>query len=683
MSRSEESKFRIGVDTGGTFVDAVEFNETEHTFKLRKSPTTPHDPTVGFLNAIQKLGTPLDKTYIILHGTTLGVNAILQHKGVKTGIITNNGFRDIFEIGRGDVPPEAMYDFNYLKPPGLVKRRNVVGVDCRVDYNGEIITELDETGLRSSLKYLVEEQQVESIAISYLHSYKNAVHEQKTAETLAKLYPDTFFSTSSNVANEYREYERTSTTVLDAYIKPVVTEYLQKLARVLRDKGFRGLLLIMRSDGGVMAVQTAATSPISTVQSGPAGGVVGGLFLSSLLGKDKMITMDIGGTSLDVCVLEAGSANVIHQSNLEQYPLLMTMYDIRSIGAGGGSIASVLSGLLKVGPESAGADPGPICYNKGGTKPTVTDASVILGYIDPTNFLAGEIPLQMELARKGIQEQVAEPLGVDLIEAAAGIMKVTTTNSMSAIRQITVEEGRDPADYSMLSFGGAGPLFASILAKELGIPEVVVPIAPAAFSAYGMLMCDVSYEASQTFISLLENISIESLMKHLEQLESKIQRILAEQGAKYQRIVIQKKLELRYLGQEHTLELELGGAVKSDEDRIDLRKKFDDLHLNRYGHKMKDPIEIVNLRVRGIGVLDKPVLPKIHNHQSSKMIDQRRAYCLVRDEMVDFSIMKRESLSEGDRLDGPVIVDEGVARTVVHSGQRLRVDEYGNLIIQI
>jgi N-methylhydantoinase A len=685
MSHSENNRFRIGVDTGGTFVDAVEFNETDHTMKLAKSPTTPSDPTRGFLNAVQKLGTPLQETYIILHGTTLGVNAIIQHKGVNTGIITNKGFRDIFEIGRGDVPPEEMYDFNYQKPQSLVKRRNIIGVDCRVDSNGEILTDLDEDALKTSLQNLVEQQSVESIAISYLHSYKNPVHEQKTIEILSKAYPRMSFSASSDVVSEYREYERTSTTVLDAYIKPLVAEYLQKLARSLSDKGFRGLLLIMRSDGGVMSVQTAATSPISTVQSGPAGGVVGASFISGLLGKNKMITMDIGGTSLDVCVLDDGQANVIHQSYLEHYPLLMTMYDIRSIGAGGGSVASVSSGLLKVGPESAGADPGPMCYNKGGTKPTVTDASVVLGYIDPANFLAGEIPLKPELSARGIEEQVAIPLGVNLVEAAAGIMKVTATNSMSAIRQITVEEGRDPADYSMLSFGGAGPLFATILAKELEIPEVIVPIAPAAFSAYGMLMCDISYEISQTFISQLEKTSIDTLNDYFARMEKRIQKILEDQKAGYQRLVILRKLELRYLGQEHTLEIDLKKSLDNSEDLSSLRKAFDELHFARYGHKMKDPVEIVNLRVRGIGALDKPKPPQIRKKDSatSKDLGQRKAFCLVRDEMTDFSIVRRSDLSEGDAIDGPAIVDEGVARTIIHSGQKLRVDEYGNLIIRI
>ncbi|MCL4517627.1 MAG: hydantoinase/oxoprolinase family protein, partial [Thaumarchaeota archaeon] len=384
---SSKRRYRIGVDTGGTFVDAVEFNEETGTFRLAKSPTTPSDPTAGFMNAIEKLGTPLEETYLILHGTTLGVNAIIQNKGARTGIISNDGLSDIFEIGRGDVPAESEYDYNYFKPPRLVKRRHTAGVPGRTNHRGEIIAKLDEDAVKRVSKQLVEDGKVESIAVSFLHSYKNPTQEERARDIIRDLYPNVTVSISSDVVSEYREYERTSTAVLDAYIKPIVESYLTKLERTLVSKGFRGTLLIMRSDGGVMTARAAANSPISTVQSGPAGGVVGAIYISGLQKERKMITMDIGGTSLDVCVIENELANVVHQTDVEHYPMLLTMYDIRSIGAGGGSIASVKNGLLKVGPESASADPGPICYGKGGTKPTVTDASVVLGYIDPSVYL--------------------------------------------------------------------------------------------------------------------------------------------------------------------------------------------------------------------------------------------------------------------------------------------------------
>jgi len=677
-----KERYRIGVDTGGTFVDAVEFDEEQGTFRLAKSPTTPSDPTIGFVNAIEKLGTPLDETYLILHGTTLGVNAIIQNKGARTGIISNEGLSDVFEIGRGDVPAESEYDYNYFKPPRLVKRRHTAGVPGRTDAKGMIVTVLDEDAVRRVSKHLVEEEKVESIVVSFLHSYKNPSQEERVRAIINNLYPNITVSISSDVVSEYREYERTSTAVLDAYIKPIVESYLTKLERTLVTKGFTGTLLIMRSDGGVMTPHVAASSPISTVQSGPAGGVVGAIYVSELQKERKMITMDIGGTSLDVCVIENGNANVIHQSDVEHYPMLVTMYDIRSIGAGGGSIASVVNGMLQVGPESAGADPGPMCYGKGGSKPTVTDASVVLGYIDPTKFLAGDMPLKSELSRQGISEQLAGPLGTSVEEAAAGIMNVTTANSMGAIRQITVEEGRDPAEFSLLSFGGAGALFASLLGRELGIPKVIVPTAPAAFSAWGMLMADITYEASKTHISLLSDTTLDSLQELFLPLEVKVKGALQKQKAPYKGIQINRRLELRYLGQEHSLEVQIDSSQSMDE----IRRSFDDLHLKRFGHKLEDQVELVNLRTRGIGLLEKPQLRKLSKSKSRRgelrPIEKRKAYCLLTDKIKPFSVYERLSLFPKCNVTGPAIVDEGVTVTVVHTGQSLTVDDFGNLVIK-
>jgi N-methylhydantoinase A len=676
---STRENYRIGVDTGGTFVDAVEFNEETKTFRLAKSPTTPHDPTLGFLNAIEKLGTPLDETYLILHGTTLGVNAIIQKKGARTGIISNEGLSDIFEIGRGDVPAASEYDYNYFKPPRLVMRRHTAGVPGRMNHKGEIVQELDEDALIRVSKELVDEKGVESFALSFLHSYKNPSQEDRAREVINAHFPQVTVSASSDVVSEYREYERTSTTVLDAYIKPIVESYLTKLEKTLVSRGFRGILLVMRSDGGVMTAQTAARIPVSTVQSGPAGGVVGAIYISELKKENKMITMDIGGTSLDVCVIENGQANVVHETDVEHYPMLLTMYDIRSIGAGGGSIASVKNGLLQVGPESAGADPGPVCYGKGGQKPTVTDAAVVLGYIDPTKFLGGDILLNSDLARKEIMEQIAEPLGVSLEEAAAGIMKVTTTNSMGAIRQITVEEGRDPAEFSILSFGGAGSLFAAYLGRELGIPKVIIPNAPAAFSAWGMLMADITYEASRTHISVLGDITLESLVSLLSPLEAKVRNTLLEQDTLFKNVTTRRKVELRYLGQEHSLEVPIDGVSSIEQ----VREAFDKLHLKRFGHMMNDQVELVNLRARGIGHVQKPKLSKLKiNRRKPSQPVKTRAHCLLTDKMKTFSVFERGILSPGRVVRGPAIVDEGVTRTILHTGQSLSVDDFGNLVIK-
>ena len=675
----EEMQYRIGIDTGGTFVDAVELNTESMEFKISKAPTTPLDPSIGVLNAIKQLRTPLEQTQYIIYGTTLGVNTIIQRKGVQTGIVTNKGFRDIFEIGRGDVPPQNIYDFNYYKPPRLVKRRNTVGVPARINYKGEVVEDLDVSALKSAAKYLVEKQGVNSIAISFLHSYKNPEHERHASEIISGIYPDISLSISSEVVREYSEYERTSTTVLDAYIRPILAKYLLHMEESLAKEGFRGRLLIMRSDGGVMGADTASRTPIATIQSGPAGGLIGASYYSKILKKGNIITFDIGGTSLDVCVIDGGYANVIHQSSLEHYPLLMTMYDIRSIGAGGGSIASVDNGLLKVGPESAGADPGPICYNKGGLKPTITDAAVSLGYIDPKNFLSGNMILNSELAVQGIEENISKLLGNDITTAASGILRVAIANSLTAIRQITVEEAKDPADYSLLAFGGAGPLLASILAKELKIPEVIVPYAPSVFSAWGMLMSDIMYEVSQTYLLILNEITLDTLNEHFLPLESKVKSILLEQDVPSTDMILQRRADLRYLGQEHSLELPLD-QVDSIQD---LRETFDEYHHKRYGHSMKDPVQIANLRVKGIGVLKKPTLQQKQSLENRQLIrTSRKAFCLIEDDMVEFNVIRRDALTGKDTLEGPAIIDEGVTTTVIHTGQRLSVDKYGNLIIR-
>lgn len=675
-----QKRYRIAVDTGGTFVDAVEFDETTCEYKIAKSPTTPSNPVEGFMSALDKLGTPLDQVSIIIHGTTLGVNAIIQRKGAETCIITNNGFKDVFEIGRGDVPPHAMYDYNYTKPKPLVKRRNIVEVNCRIDRDGNVIYDLNEEETKKSILNVLGKNHIKSAAIMFLHSYKNYTHEQYVKKLLTKLRPDIFVSASSDIVREYREYERLSTTVLDAYIKPIVSDYLTRLDDELRRKGFDGILLIMKSDGGTMPLSTAANSPVLTLQSGPAGGVIGAIHLSKQLNIDKIITMDIGGTSLDVCVVEGYKANVIHKSDIDNYPLLMTMFDIRSIGAGGGSIALLKDELLQVGPESAGADPGPTCYGKGGAHPTVTDASVILGYIDPLTFLAGEMKIEQELSYRGIREQISSRLGIDVIEAAAGVVDIMITNSLGAIKQITVEEGKDPSEYTLVSYGGAGPLFASILAKELGVPDVLIPPVPAAFSAWGMLTANVTYEISQTHLEILEETTVDKINKYFDPLVKDVVSRLEKQYLPLKSKLTERTLELRYLGQEHTLEIEVTGMSSVQQ----IRETFDELHDRRYGHRMKNEVEIVNYRAKAIGLLEKPRIKTAERLAYDPPIatGKRQAFCLTTHTMKEFAIYKRNELRFGHKIRGPAIVDEGVTSTLIHTGQEAFIDKYGNILIR-
>jgi N-methylhydantoinase A len=671
---------RVAVDIGGTFVAAMELDTTNNIVRFRKASTTPDRPWEGVLNAVAALGTDLARVELFIHGTTLGLNAVLERRGEATGIITNEGLRDIFLLGRGNVPSDHMYDFQYERPPSLVQRRHTVGVRCRLDYQGNVVDVLDEQSVRRAARYLVEEQGVRSIAVCFVHSYRDPSHEQRTAEIIRKDHPDVTVSISTDIVREYREYERTSTTVLDAYIRPIFERYVGELERALTDGGFSGQFLIMRSGGGSMTARAAKVSPTHTILSGPAGGVVGGTFLGDVLQRHDLLTFDVGGTSLDTCVIEGGSAVATHEASLEHFPLLVPTYDIRTIGAGGGSIAWLERGLLKVGPQSAGASPGPVCYGRGGTAPTVTDAAVCLGYVDPDSFLSGDMRLRVDDARDALQSKIAGPLGMGLEEAAAGIFDVMLAKTVGAVRQITVERGHDPRAFSLLAFGGAGPLIAPLLAQEMGIREVIVPFAPSGFSAWGMLSADVVEDVSRTVMVVLDMVDLAVVNAQFQELETEALESLAQQGVPASRAVLERAAEIRYVGQEHTLPV----TVTAESTKDEIRAAFEELHRARYGHAMDNQLQVLNVRVRGIGRTDRLELstfPAGDGDPSQAGTGTRRAFDFGTRTSVEFRVYDRARLEPGDAFDGPALVDEGTSTTVVHSGQHVDVDPHGYLLI--
>lgn len=671
---------RVAVDIGGTFVDAMELDTTNNVVRFRKASTTPARPWEGVLNAVAALGTDLAQVELFIHGTTLGLNAVLERRGEATGIITNEGLRDIFLLGRGNVPSDHMYDFQYERPPSLVQRRHTVGVRGRLDYQGNVVDVLDEESVRRAARYLVEEQGVRSIAVCFVHSYRDPSHEQRTAEIIRKDYPDVTVSISTDIVREYREYERTSTTVLDAYIRPIFERYVGELERALTDGGFAGQFLIMRSGGGSMTARAAKVSPTNTILSGPAGGVVGGTFLGEVLQRHDLLTFDVGGTSLDTCVIEGGSAVATHEASLEHFPLLVPTYDIRTIGAGGGSIAWLERGLLKVGPHSAGARPGPVCYGRGGTAPTVTDAAVCLGYVDPDSFLSGDMHLRVDDARAALQSQLADPLGMRLEEAAAGIFDVMLAKTVGAVRQITVERGHDPRVFSLLAFGGAGPLIAPLLAQEMGIREVIVPFAPSGFSAWGMLNADVVEDVSRTVMVVLDTVDMAAVNEQFQELETEAMDSLAQQGVPPSRAVLERAAEIRYVGQEHTLPV----PVTAESTKEEIRAAFEELHRARYGHAMDNQLQVLNIRVRGIGRTDRLELstfPLGDGDPSQAGTGTRQAFDFGTRTSMEFRVYDRARLEPGDAFDGPALVDEGTSTTVVHSGQHVDVDPHGYLLI--
>lgn len=670
---------RLAVDIGGTFVDAIAFDINSGSISLEKSSTTPSDAVKGVLNALDKLNTNLSDVETFIHGTTLGLNAVLELKGASTGIITNAGFRDILEIGRGDVPVAHMYNSRYQKPPPLVKRRHRLGVPGRIDVEGKILVDLDEVKLLEAARRLIEDHGVAAIAICFLHSYQNDLHEQRAAALIRESFPGTSVSVSSDIAREYREYERTSTTVLDAYIRPIFEAYISELENALSQRDFSGNFLIMRSSGGAMTADVAKTSPIHTVLSGPAGGIIGATHVARSLKKDRLLSLDFGGTSLDACLIEGGRANTMYEAKLELNPVLIPIFDIRCIGAGGGSIAWLEENFLKVGPQSAGASPGPIAYGRGGTEPTTTDAALQLGYLDPEKFLGGEMDLDSEASRRGIQEKIATPLNQGVVQASAGIFDVMIARTVGAIRELTVEHGHDPLEFSLLAFGGAGPMFAPLLAREMEIPETIIPNSPAAFSAWGMLMCDLTTDFSRTQIGILEETDPATLDRGLDELAEQARSALRSQNVPNERQSYLRSLELRYLGQEHALEVPLGGPVTPSEIRV----QFDELHQLRYGHTTSDLIQTVTLRVRGIGLMDQPEMPRLKNQipPPDKPV-LREAYCFALGKTIPFTVLNRDQLGVDSRVDGPAIVNEGTSTTVFFSDQYLTVDEYGNLRIQ-
>lgn len=657
----------------------MELDERTRQVRLHKASTTPARPALGVVNALRGLRQRFEPIGTFIHGTTLGLNAILERRGTPTGIITNQGFRDVFEIARGDVPPSSMYDFTYRRPPGLVKRRHTAGVPGRLDHRGRVLEPLDEEAVVDAARGLVEAG-CEAIAVCFLHAYANPEPEQRARELIAAALPGVAVSISSDVAREHREYERTSTTVLDAYVRPIFERYIGALEADLRDGGFAGSFLVTRSGGGAMSAAVARGAPLATVLSGPAGGIIGASHVGRLIGRRNVVSFDVGGTSVDACVIVDGQPTDVHEGRIEDLPLLVPIYDIRTLGAGGGSIAWLDDGLLKVGPRSAGAEPGPIAYGRGGTEPTVTDAAIVLGHLHPDEFLGGALQVDGEAARRGLEERIAEPLGLDVVRAAASVLDVMVARTVGALRELTVERGMDPREFSLLAFGGAGPLIAPMLLRELELSEVVVPHAPAAFSAWGMLMADLELDLSQTALRVLDESTMATLPDAFAALEARAAEVLDEQEVPASARRFQRRLDIRYLGQEHALSVPL----EPGDDVAALRERFSALHLRRYGHRLDARQQVVTLRLRAIGDVPKPEIAPLaaaRSPASDAIVDRRQAFDPATRELAEFAVYDRPLLAPGHALRGPAIVREGTCVLVVHGDQRVHVDDFGHLIL--
>ena len=682
-----------GIDVGGTFTDFVVLDPSEKLFH-GKVPSTPRDESEGVLAAIQdiskreqkKVRDLLSETDLIILGTTAVTNTMLEFKGSNTGMITTKGFRDVIEL-RGNYK-ESLFDLRLPPPYPIVSRRKRLGVPERIDYTGKVVASLDEDELRLAVRTL-RGMGVESIAVCFLFPYVNPSHELRAREIICEEYPEATVSLSHEILPQVREFERFSTTIVNAYVSPHLKKYLMHLSRRLNDNGFSGELFVMQSNGGMMHVDFAAERGVEAALSGPSGGVVAAAYLGKLTDFSDLITMDMGGTSYDVCVIKAGRPELSSNYWLSRYRIGLPMIDIHTIGAGGGSVAWVdKGGGLRVGPQSAGADPGPACYGLGGRDPTVTDADVVLGYIDPNYFLGGRVKLDVELAKKAIEEKIAKPLGLSLMDASSGIFRIVNNNMNNAIRYVSVMRGRDPRDFALMAFGGAGPVHAGAQVRDLKIKTVLVPKTAPMFSALGAVLSDFK-------ISRVQSLHMRSTDPKMEPLNDLFQRMYDEAltclGAGRKdvvRIDVHRFMDLRYIRQVHevTIEIPDGNRELTSEDLQRIISIFHDRHETLYAFKRPNfPVEIINLRLDLIGVrrpIELERIPSDGSAAGTALKGKRAAFFEELKEYVETPIYDGSRMRPGHVITGPAIVEEPETTIVVCPGQALELDPCQAYIIR-
>lgn len=693
--------YRLGIDIGGTFTDATLMDETTGATRIAKVSSTPADPSIAFLRVSERIlneanVAPQDVRYVV-HGTTVATNAIIENKIARTGFVTTEGFRDMLEIARQIRP--SLYDLQFEKPKPLVPRYLSFGIPERLDAQGNVLTALDETTMRRVAETLRAEK-VEAIAVCFLHAYLNPAHEKLAGEILTEIFPEAVVSLSSQVAPEIREYTRASTTIINVSLRPLVGRYLQNIEERLRAAGLHAELLVMQSNGGVFTFSAAIEKPVFIVESGPAAGVIAATYLGSALGQRNILSFDMGGTTAKAGMVQDGSPRITKDYEVgataragqgsgkgSGYPIRTPVIDLVEIGAGGGSIAWVDSGgALRVGPHSAGADPGPACYGKGGTEPTISDANLVLGRINPKFFLGGEIELDVEKARQAIQEKCADKLGIDVVSAANGIVEIANAAMVNALRLVSVQRGYDPRDFVLIGFGGAGPLHANRLAAEMDIPTTLIPMSPGIFSALGLLVTDLKHEYATTMIQPVDALDILTIQDAFQKMQAQGHAVLTREGVSESDIHFSRQVEMRYVGQSYELSLALPNHVLTPDDIAALLAQFHRAHERAYGFSAAhEPTEFVNLRLTAIGKIAKPELHALKNlnpDTSPARQSSRPVYFAERDGFIDCPTYDRYQLGAGAQIQGPAIVQEFDSTTVIHPDYLANVDKYGNLWVE-
>jgi len=679
--------WRVGVDSGGTFTDVCLFEAATGRVEVWKVSSTPDDPSRAIAQGVEegmgRIGRAPSEVAYFGHGTTVATNALIQHRGVRTGLITTDGFRDLLEIGRQKRPD--LYDLQVDKPPVLVARDLRLEVPERIHHDGRVETALDEQAVREAARAL-KAAGVKAVAICFLYAFVRPEHEAAARRILAEEFPEAFATTSHEIAPEFREFERLSTAVVNAYLGPVMQGYIRRLAERLAALGITATPHLTQSNGGVIGFDAAATMPVRMVLSGPSTGVVGAQAIGKLAGFADLITFDMGGTSTDVALLQGGEPRLAGENIVHGYPIKAPMLDIHTVGAGGGSIAHVDSGgLLKVGPRSAGADPGPVCYGRGNTEPTVTDANVVLGNLHPTHLLGGRMPIRRDLALAAI-EALAQQLGMEPMATAQGILSVVTANMAKAIRVISVQRGHDPRDYTLIAFGGAGPLHAARLAKELEIRRVLVPRNPGILCAMGLLLTDLRADFATTRLTPLGADALAPMRAAFAALEAQAERWFEQEGIPEAERRLNRTVDMRYAGQNYELPIALPAGEFSAGTIAALAEGFAGAHQRMYGFVAEEePVQLVTFRIEATGLVRKAEFrakPLAGADASAAREGQREVWLPEAGGLVTVPVYARDRLAPGNRIAGPAVVEQMDSTTVVLPGSAARVDDYDNLILE-
>ena len=680
-------EYALAIDVGGTFTDIVLVNLTTGELQLLKTPSTPDDPSRGFVAGITRI---LETNTVgpsqvrrIFHGTTIATNAILEGKGTPVGVLVSDGFKYVLEIGRHSMARLANPHV-WVKPERPVPPERVLEVPERTASDGSIVSVLDEDAVLSAAEHF-RSQGIESIAVSLNHSYANPAHEQRVRDLVLESFPEAQLSLSSEVLPVFREYERTITTVLNAYVMPRVSYYIENLDHELRDLGVEAPLLIMKSNGGVIGAETAIRQPVHTALSGPAAGVMAAIDVAAKTGVEDCISFDMGGTSTDVSLVNRRTPTITLNGELGDWPVQLPMLDIATIGAGGGSIAWLTAaGNLNVGPRSAGAVPGPVCYGLGGTEPTVTDANLVLGRINDT-IAGGALTLDAETARAAIQDKIATPLGLDLHRAAHGILQIVNYNMMGAIRNVSVERGYDPRDFALVAFGGAGPMHSISVARLLDMATVIAPPSPGVASAYGLLVADFKNDYARTSIQKPPKYDLGAMEAIYRELEGDAARWLDAESVPADRRELSRSADLRYSHQGFEVAVELQGR-EVDSACLDATiQNFHQEHDRLFGFSLDQPVEIVTVRVTARGQLESTAMAQRSRASSSpdeSLLGERQVYFEDTAGFVSCGIYDRATLAPGSTVDGPAILENIDSTVLIDPGWRARIDDYGNCIMR-